>query len=188
MIRRYVALFVLIAAPLCAQAPVTQPAAAPAPPPPPATKLEAFKPAAGTASVMAFTTVGKVQEIEVDAREVRDSKNVTVRGLVVAVTQNQYRAERAFVDVEEIPELLRGIDQILAVKENPSPGFKDFEVRYTTKGELRCVAFSYAGKVRYSVEAGRVLRATRLIDEGEMREFRNLIANAMAVLTAAPAK
>jgi hypothetical protein len=169
---------------LSAQAPATAAAAAAAATAlPPATRLEAFKPAAGSVVNFAFTEVGEVQGVQVDAREMRGASGTVVRGLVVQVTQSQYREERSFVDVDEIPELLKGIDHLLSVKENPNPAFKSFEVRYTTKGELRVTAFSTSnGNISYAIEAGRVVKAQRFVDEGDLRKFRELLVSAQVIL------
>src|SRR4051812_28146106 len=118
------------------QAQIPSAAAAQTPPPPPATKIEAFKPAAGSVVTMAYDELGGVSGISVDVREFREAARAPVRGLVVEVTESQYREERSFVDADEIPELLRGIDALLGVNSNPTQ-FESFEVRYTTKGELR---------------------------------------------------
>jgi len=45
------------------------------------------------------------------------------------------------VDADEVGELLKGFDALLEVKANPTQ-FKNFEVRYTTRGELQLTAFS----------------------------------------------
>jgi len=106
---------------------------------------------------LGFDDLGSVRGISVDVRELRDLKSpgVGVRGLVVDVRESQYRNERSFVDADEIPELLKGLDALLAVKENPTP-FKNFEVRYTTRGELQLTAFSTRdGSINYSVRVGR---------------------------------
>ena len=68
----------------CAQAQnrsaTAQPAQIPANPPP-ATKLEEFKPAAGSIVTVGYDELGKVGGISVDVREMRDSKGAAVRGL-----------------------------------------------------------------------------------------------------------
>src|SRR5208282_4154515 len=84
--------------------------------PPPATKMEGFKPAAGSVLTLGYDELGKVGGVSVDVREMRDAKGANVRGLLVDVTQNQYRQERSFVDADEIPELLKGFDALLDVK------------------------------------------------------------------------
>src|SRR5262245_65443573 len=81
--------------------------------PPPATKLEGFKPSAGSLVTFGYDELGQGL-VSVDVRELRDSKGLIVRGLVVEVIENQYRTERSFVDADEIPELLKGIDALLA--------------------------------------------------------------------------
>ena len=154
---------------------------------PPATKIEAFKPSAGSVVTLAYDELGGVGGISVDVRELRDasSKSATVRGLLVEVIESQYRVERSFVDADEIPELLRGIDALLEVKNNPT-SFQNFEVRYTTKGELRIVAFNSRSDIKYSVDAGRTLKASRHINADDMRKLRGIFAAAQAKLVALP--
>jgi hypothetical protein len=132
-------LFLFSASSVLAQVPAAS-ATAPTPPPP-ATKMEAFRPAAGAVETIGFNKIGTISGISVDARELRDGHSHVVRGLVVTVRENQYREERSFVDADEIPELLKGVDALLAMTTNPTQ-FKDFEVRYTTKGEVELTAFS----------------------------------------------
>jgi hypothetical protein len=151
------------------------------PSPPPATKIEAFKPAAGSVVTFGYDELGGVGGISVDVREFRDAAKTAVRGLVVEVTESQYREERSFVDADEIPELLRGIDALLDVKTNPTP-FQNFEVRYTTKGELRLTAFNAGNEIKYAVEAGRTLKANRRIDADDMRKLRTIFAAAQTKL------
>lgn len=156
---------------------------------PPATKLEAFKPSAGSVLTMGLTDLGKVRGlISVQARELRDVRGLTARGLVVEVTQSQYRQERSFVDADEVPELVRGIDALLAVKANPT-SFADFEVQYETHGALRVTAYSYRSGVEYAVRAGRNLFAENLgLSTDELLAFRGLIAKGQTTLAATAAK
>ena len=79
------------------QGQTTQPA------PPPATKIEGFKPAAGSVFTLGYDDLGSVSGVSVDVREMRDQKNTPVRGLLVEITEGQYRKERSFVDADEIP-------------------------------------------------------------------------------------
>ena len=143
--------------------------------PPPATKMEGFKPAAGSVLVFGYDELGSVGGISVDVREMRDAQGRGVRGLVVEVTESQYRKERSFVDADEIPELLKGFDALLEVKANPT-SFKNFEVRYTTKGELQLTAFNSSnGPVMYAVQTGRTLKAQRLgLGASDMQKLRGL--------------
>ncbi len=169
-----------------AQAPV-QPAPVTSAPPPPATKVEAFKPAAGTVVTFGYNDLGSVSGISVDARELRDTKGNLVRGGAVEVTQSQYRDERAFIDSDELPELLKGIDALLGVKANPTT-YKNFEVRYTTKGELQLTAFNSGDRIRYAVQAGRITKAQAFVDEDGLRKLRTMFETASQQLGAAPGR
>jgi hypothetical protein len=151
-------------------------ARAAAPPPPPATKIEAFRPATGSVVTLGYTELGEVSGVTVDVREMHDARATGVRGLLVEVHESEYRDERAFVDADEIPDLLKGIDALLEVKANPTK-FKLFEVRYTTKGELELTAFNdQRDHISYVVRTGRVSHASAYIDEGEMRKVRDMFA------------
>jgi len=145
---------------------------------PPATKLEGFKPNAGTLVTLGYDELGG-SLISVDVRELRGMKGPAVRGLVVEVYESQYRKERAFVDADEIPELLKGIDALMQVKTNPTQ-FKQFEVRYTTLGELQLTAYNGEnGEVRYAVAAGRTLKANRGgLKESDMVQLRKMFEGA----------
>lgn len=146
---------------------------------PPATKLEGFKPAAGSIVTLGYTDLGKVSGVAVDVREQRDVSGNTVRGLLVDVTESQYRRERSFVDADEIPELIRGLDALLQIRSNPTQ-FKNFEVRYTTRGELELIAFNNTqGGIQYAVKAGRPLTAQRFLDRDDMQKFRGMVARAL---------
>ena len=53
----------------------------------------------------------------------------------------EYREGRAFIDADEIPKLVKGIDALLDVSSNPT-SFGNFEVRYSTKGDLQITGFN----------------------------------------------
>jgi hypothetical protein len=156
----------------------SQPAQPAATPPPPATKMEAFKPTAGSVVTFGYDELGRVVGVSVDVREIRDSKGASVRGLQVAVTESEYRKEQSFVDADEIPELLKGFDALLEIQVNPTQ-FKNFEVRYKTRGELELTAFNDSrGAVRYSVKAGRTIGASSFLSADNMRQLRSLFSSA----------
>jgi hypothetical protein len=164
-------------------------AAAAAQAPPPATKIEGFRPAAGSVVTFGYDELGSVTGVSVDVRELRDAKGGGVRGLLVEVTESEYRKERSFVDADEIPELLKGFDALLEVKENPTT-FKNFEVRYTTKGDLQLTAFnSSRGTIMFAVQAGRTLKAQRVgLGVPEMQKLRGMFEAAQQKLGALGAK
>ena len=180
---------VIYAVPSLAQADAEQPSPAAAttarPDLPPATKLEGFDPAAGSLVTVGYDDLGSAKGVSVDVREVRDSRGETARGLVVEVHESQYRRERSLVDADEVPELIRGIDALLQVTANPTQ-FKNFEVRYTTRGELRLTAFNSTidRGIRYAVQAGRGLKAQRFLGDDDMRKLRAMFEAATQKLSA----
>ncbi len=149
----------------------------------PATKLEAFRPAAGSVVMLGFDDLGRVNGVSVSMRELREAKGTSVRGVLVEVYESQYRQAQSFVDADEIPELLKGFDALLDVKANPTK-FKNFEARYTTRGELRLTAFSSnSGRILFAVRAGRTVAAEQVsIVESDMQKIRAMFAAASARL------
>ena len=181
------AILFFLAVPAAVGWPLGLHAQAPVAAPPPATKLEGFKPAAGSVVTVGITNLGRVSGVSVEVRELRDGSRAPVRGLVVQVTENQNR-QRSFVDSDEIPQLLRGIDALLDVRTNPT-SFTSFEVRYATRGELSVTAFNSSdGKIDYAIDAGRVLKARRVIDELQLRSLRKLFQTAHEMLRATGAR
>lgn len=157
---------------------------------PPATKLEGFKPEAGSIVTFGYDELGKVSYVvSVDVREMRDTKGTSVRGLIVEIIESQYRTERSFVDADEIPELLKGLDALLEVKANPTQ-FKNFEVRYATRGELQLTTFNDSkGKLQYAIRVGRLLGARRAgLDAADMLKLRGLFEAALQKLNTTSGK
>lgn len=161
------------------QAPLAAPQVPqPQPPLPPATKLEGFKPAAGSVVTLGYDEIGRIGPgfamsglVVVEVRQLQ-SEGDSVQGMTVTVTESQYREEMAFVDAEELVDLARGVDALLDLKTNPTK-FRNFEVRYTTKGDLMLIAFNNSkGEVQFAVQAGRVLKAKRLLNLSDLQKIR----------------
>jgi hypothetical protein len=180
---------ILVAAPAAAQPAQTQAPAPPpiviGPPPPPATALEAFGVGPGAVLMTAYEDLGEVDGVFVEAREMRDGGVRRARGLVVTVTGRQPTAtpEQAFVDPDEFVDLLKGFDALLAITTNPTGQFRNFDMRYSTRGELVLTASSTRNRgVLYGVEAGRVTRTRRVLDGGEFHQLRTLVEAAQQKL------
>lgn len=146
------------------------------------TKLEGFRSEAGTIVTLGYDKLGQVNDILVNVHELRDSRGNVVRGLVVKVP-GATRYEEAFIDADEISELLRGIDVLLGISANPTP-FSDFTIRYTTRGELQVVAYSERDGIRYLVEAGRVTRAQSFLYRADLVRLQAIIAAGQERITA----
>jgi len=166
------------------------------PPLPPATLIEGFRAPVGAVVTVGYEVLGEVAEISVDARELRDSTGGRVRGVVVEVTEDekapqqsatrqsatrqsasrQSASQQAYIDIDELPDLLRGIDDLLTVTENPTQ-FRNFQMYYATRGDLELTAASSRNRgVVYSVQVGRLAKARREgLTAGELERFRTLI-------------
>lgn len=146
--------------------------------PPPATKLEGFKPAAGTVLTVGYDELGVIVPgfvnsgtVSIEARQLDDGSS-RLRGITVTVTQGQFRKEVSFVDEDELAELIQGVDMLLETKANPTK-FPNFEVSYTTKGELELTAFNDSkGEIQFAIQTGRVVHATRLLSRADLQKIR----------------
>lgn len=174
-----VALFLCLPSSACLKAQSPQAGSVqPAREPTPATKMESFKPAAGSVMTLGYDELGRIGQISVDVREMHNSAGDRVRGLVVDVRESQYRTERAFVDADEISELIKGFDALLQINSNPT-SFKNFEVRYATRGQLELTAFNGSRDgISYSVKAGRVTGASAFLKSDQMTQLRGLFVAA----------
>ena len=148
----------------------------------PGTKMEAFQPAAGTLLTVGYTEVGKFLGISVDAREMRGGTGSVVRGLVVEVTESQYRQERSFIDADEVAELIAGANALLQISANPT-AYRSFEVRYKTRGALELTAFNNQnGAISYALQVGRITKAQTFMTAPQMTHFRDLLVEAQQAL------
>lgn len=173
-------LLLVLASPLAAQV-LPQAAAPAATAPPPATKLEAFKPTTGSVVTVGYNSAGRIGRTSVDVRDIHDATGRSVRGVVVRITESEYRSEAALIDADEIPELIKGIDALLAVDSNPT-SFANFEVRYTTKGELQLTAFNRGAQISYNVQTGRVVHANDFWGATDTQKLRAMIVLAQTKL------
>jgi hypothetical protein len=142
--------------------------------PPPPTKLEGFEPTPGSIVTMGRDALGSVMGISVDAREMRETGQAPVRGLVVQVTDAH--TERSYIDADELPALLNGIAALLEVSTNPTQ-FDNFEVRYVTRGSLQITAFNRSSQVLYTVQVGRLETARKSgLTVTDMKRLQELFA------------
>jgi hypothetical protein len=177
---------VLIVVPAAAAGAQTPPGSAPpppqpiliGPPPPPATALEAFGASPGDILTTAYEDLGEVDGVFVEAREMRDSHGGRARGVVVTIADRGPNGEplQAFVDPDEFAALLKGFDALLAITISPNGEFRNFDMRYGTRGELVLTASSTRQRgVLYGVEVGRLFKARRTLNGGEFHQLRTLV-------------
>jgi hypothetical protein len=160
------------------------------PPPPPATEIEGFRAPIGSVVTIGYEVLGEIAGISVDARELRASSGQRVRGVVIELAEEKTAPEQSYIDVDELPDLLKAMDRLLAVTQNPTQ-FRNFEMHYATKGELELTASSSRNRgVVFTVEVGRMVKARReRLTGGELQQLRTLIeAASQKLATLAPDK
>jgi len=143
---------------------------------PPATRLEGFSPSPGTLMTIGYDRLGGLQGVFVEVREMQDARGGLASGLVLTVSDDDaHGREESYVDADEIPALIKGVDALLEVSRNPT-SFDNYEVHYTTRGELLLSALSTRnGGVVYGIRAGRLAKAQRAgLTVGEMLKLRSL--------------
>jgi hypothetical protein len=147
-----------------------------APPLPPATQLEGFHAPIGAVVTVGHEVLGNVRGISVEVRELRDSTGGRARGLTIEIATDNAAPHWSYIDLDEVPQLLRGIDQLLPLTSNPTQ-FSNFEMHYATKGELEVTASSSPNRgVVFSVEVGRLAKARKEgLTAGELQQLRTLI-------------
>jgi hypothetical protein len=88
-----------------------------------------------------------------------------------------------FLDVDEIPGVLKSLDALLKYTANPTP-FKKFEARFVTRGNLSFVAYANAaGNIEYALQVDEVPQATiSNIESVDMLKLRELIEQGLQKL------
>lgn len=159
----------------------------------PGTKLEAFATAAGTLTVSGSTRVSPVYSpVLVTINQVGTDGESPVRGMRVEVAESgapgSNRREVAYVDVDEIPELLKAVDALLKMRSNPT-AFEDFSVEYETRGKLTVRVYNDGRTMLFMIAAGRAPRAVQSgIKEKEFRLFRLAVDSGQRMLATTPVK
>ena len=143
------------------------------------TKMENFEPLAGSVVVLAYNDLGKVEGISVQVRELSDDKGGQARGILIEVNQDEYHRQASFIDEDEIEELLKGFDALMAVTSNPTK-FDNFEVRYKTKGGFQLTAYNtFRGSLFFAVKAGSGAIAQKFnLGIQHLRNIRKLVEDA----------
>ena len=154
---------------------------------PPATRLEGFGSTPGSVLTIGFDRLGGIEGVFVEVRDMRDEHGGSASGVVVTVAEEGGRARQdAYVDADELPGLISGIDALTSANRNPT-SFENYEVHYFTRGALLVSAVSTrAGGIVYAIEAGRVTKTIRTnVSSGEMIKLRGLFDAALQKLRTA---
>jgi hypothetical protein len=155
----------------------------------PKTKLEAFEAQEGAVLIRGFTQIGDLRGaygglIAVKSQEFTNATTGRKEyGITIDVkeTGRLEREDRAFIDYEEIPSLIKGIDYISKV-DKCSTKLDNYQADYRTKGDFQISKFSASGEDMFSVSSGRIGRTSVYLKSTDMTKFRDLIGRAKAKL------
>ena len=133
------------------------------------TELEKFSVKTGIVKIMGYTDIGIVAANP--ERDYRDYVSFQVRilgtpnnpestkGILIKVADFQSNAGRAFVDENEIDDLIAGIEYISAVTKDITR-LANFEIDYSTLGDFEVTVYNKSdGSLGVSIQAG--IRSTR---------------------------
>jgi hypothetical protein len=113
----------------------------------PKTKLEAFTGEIGAVIIKGYTEVGTIRSlgsITVSAMTFRNAKlGQENKGLSISLTEagTYSRTSHAFIDYDEISELVSGIDYI-SKADTTLTKLKNYEATYSTKGSFKITIFN----------------------------------------------
>ena len=158
----------------------------------PKTKLEAFQQQTGSVLIKGYSEDGHIVStapstsiVQVRAMEfVSASTKKKAKGIIVEITEMSSRmnvtgSDRAFIDYDEVSDLLSGIDYISKATAAVTK-HKQFEVKYTTKGDFSATTFNdEKGNIKAAIDVGRT---SAHVPMNKFSEFRGFIVKAKKTL------
>ena len=145
--------------------------------PGPRTKLEATTGSSGAVLVRQYTEVGLLGHgaISVAAIMVTNVTSETeTKGLLISPSEGTGGMRNAYVDYDEIPGLLSGIDYLASV-DLATLKLANFAASYQTRGNLNVTVYSDVESKKAFISTGRLSSDTQHLDLQELAHFRELI-------------
>jgi hypothetical protein len=153
-------------------------------PPGPATKLEALAATSGAALIRQYTEVGLIAggAISVAAIIVTNAANQTeTKGLIVSPSEVTRGTRHAYVDYDEIPGLLSGIEYIANV-DLATLKLANFAATYQTRGNFSVTAYNDGESKKAFVSIGRLSANNQPFDVQDLARLREMITAAKKIL------
>lgn len=155
----------------------------------PKTKLEALAAQEGVVIIRGFSKIGEVRGqygslVAIESKEFTNaSTGKREYGISVAVKADG-RLERehtSYVDFDEIPALLAGLEYIGNVDKS-STALDQFQADYRTRGDLVVGTFSTESGTMVVVSSGIIGKTTAYLASADLGRIRELIQSASATL------
>ncbi len=151
----------------------------------PPTKLEAFMAQDGAVVIRGSSRVGAVRGepgslVTVASKEVTNAgTGERAHGIAVEVRKLDRREPDriSYVDFDEIPPLLSGLEYIARVDKSAT-SLDQFEAEYRTKGGLVVAMYNTSGGMKAAVSTGLVATATAELEFADLLRFRQILQSA----------
>jgi hypothetical protein len=152
----------------------------------PKTKLEAFDAQSGAVILRGFSEIGVMKgayggSVTVECKEfVNASTGQREFGISFQVKEASRLETKktSYIDYDEIPSLLKGIDYIAKIDKSVTK-LENFQADYKTKGDLRISTFStQSGEIMVAISSGTIGSATVYLKVTDLQELRELVASA----------
>ncbi len=150
----------------------------------PKTKLETLIATSGAVLIRQSTEVGSIAggSIRVAAIIVTNGANGTeTKGLLITSSDGASGKKIAYVDNDEIPGLVSGIDYLASV-DLATLKLANFEAIYRTRGNFSVAAFNSGDAKRAFISTDRLSADTHQFDFTDLARFRDLIRSAKRIL------
>jgi len=119
--------------------------------------------------------------VDVDCREFTNAQTGEKSyGMVIKITGSGRleRDDSSFINLDEIPSLITGIDYIAKIKPDVTK-LHNFEATYSTRGDFSVTVFNDSrGKLAIAVSSGRIGRATAYLSLEQLAQLRALVVGA----------
>lgn len=148
----------------------------------PATKLEELTSIKGSILIQSFQKIGTLNakyssQIKVRIYEFSDEKSKSkTYGLGIEVeTGDKYNnSASSYIDFDEIPSLIKGLEFISGIQKNPT-NLENYEAKYQTRGGLEVINFNSFEGIQAVIKAGRYNAKNAFIELKDLHIFKTMI-------------
>lgn len=150
----------------------------------PKTKLEALIGTNGAVLIRQSTEVGSIGRGSIRAAAImvtNAASGVETKGLLISPAEGAGDKENAYIDYDEIPGLLSGIDQIVSV-DPATLKLANFEAVYHTRGKFSVGAYGSGDLKSAFISTGKLSGDAYPFDFTELARLRDLIRTAKRIL------
>lgn len=99
-------------------------------------------------------------------------------------TSDRYNnTSSSFVDYDEIPSLIKGLQYLEGITSNPSK-LSNYEVSYATNGGLKITQFNSTSGTMVAIKAGKYSAKQIFMETSDVKKFKDMITKSLTKLKA----